>query len=405
MLRVRGVTGGIGSGKSTVSGRLAELGAHVVDADVVAREVVEPGEPTLQRIRERFGEGVIRPDGSLDRAALAALVFPDRASLDALDTITGPAIAARVAAQRSAAPPDSVSVYDMPLLVERGLWVHEHLAVVVETDVETRVRRLVEQRGLPEEDARHRIAAQATDEQRRAVADVVLDNSGTPEELVRAVDELWATRLEPYAANLASGTRSRRPDLVDAVVVEPRPDWEARAERVVARLAAALAPTDVATEVSHIGSTSVPGLIAKDVIDVQVGVRRLADADRDDVRRALRRRGLRLHPWHPRRHAASPRRGPCRMAQAFPRRLRPGEPRARPRAREGLCRLAIRPALPRLAAPRARRARRPMPPRSDVCSRLHDDDLRLRGGQGAVVRRRVAARDRRGPSAPAGSRA
>lgn len=286
MLRV-GVTGGIGSGKSTVSGRLAELGAHVVDADVVAREVVEPGEPTLQRIRERFGEGVIRPDGSLDRAALAALVFPDRASLDALDTITGPAIAARVAAQRSAAPPDSVSVYDMPLLVERGLWVHEHLAVVVETDVETRVRRLVEQRGLPEEDARHRIAAQATDEQRRAVADVVLDNSGTPEELVRAVDELWATRLEPYAANLASGTRSRRPDLVDAVVVEPRPDWEARAERVVARLAAALAPTDVATEVSHIGSTSVPGLIAKDVIDVQVGVRRLADADRDDVRRAL----------------------------------------------------------------------------------------------------------------------
>jgi dephospho-CoA kinase len=286
MLRV-GVTGGIGSGKSTVSHRLAELGAHVVDADAVAREVVEPGKPTLQRIRERFGAVVIRADGSLDRAALAAIVFPDRDALDALDAITGPAIAARAAQLRASAPEGAVSVYDMPLLVERGLWVHEHLSVVVETDVETRVRRLVEQRGLGEDDARHRITAQATDEQRRAVADVVLDNSGTPDDLERAVDDLWAERLEPYAVNLASGTRSRRPDRATDVVVEPRADWEARAERVVARLAAALAPTGVVTEVSHIGSTSVPGLLAKDVIDVQVGVHRLADADREDVRRAL----------------------------------------------------------------------------------------------------------------------
>lgn len=286
MLRV-GVTGGIGSGKSTVSHRLAELGAHVVDADVVAREVVEPGEPTLQRIRDRFGADVIRADGSLDRAALAAIVFPDRDALDALDAITGPAISARAARLRATVPVGAVSVYDMPLLVERGLWVHEHLAVVVEADVETRVRRLVEQRGLPEEDARHRIAAQATDEQRRAVADVVLDNSGTPEDLVQAVDDLWAQRLEPYAANLAAGVRSRRPDLAADCVVTPRADWEPRAERVVARLAAALAPTGVVTDVSHVGSTSVPGLMAKDVIDVQVGVHHLADADRDDVRAAF----------------------------------------------------------------------------------------------------------------------
>ncbi len=286
MLRV-GVTGGIGSGKSTVSHRLAELGAHVVDADAVAREVVEPGEPTLQRIRERFGDGVIRADGSLDRASLAAIVFPDRDALDALDAITGPAIVSRVAAQRSAAPRDGVAVYDMPLLVERGLWVHEHLTVVVEADVETRVRRLVEQRGLPEEDARHRVAAQATDAQRRAVADVVLDNSGTPDELERAVDALWAERLQPYAVNLASGTRSCRSDLAADVIVAPRADWEPRAERVVAHIAAALAATGVVTEVSHIGSTSVPGLVAKDVIDVQVGVHHLADADRDDVRAAF----------------------------------------------------------------------------------------------------------------------
>ncbi|GAA5016035.1 dephospho-CoA kinase [Terrabacter aeriphilus] len=286
MLRV-GVTGGIGSGKSTVSRRLAELGAHVVDADAVAREVVEPGEPTLQRIRERFGEGTVRGDGTLDRAALAAIVFPDRDALDALDAITGPAIAARVAQRRREAPGDGVSVYDMPLLVERGLWVHEHLAVVVGADVETRVRRLVDQRGLGEDDARHRIAAQATDAQRRAVADVLLDNSGTPDELVEAVDALWHERLRPYAVNLANAARTRRPDLAADVVVEPRADWEARAERVVARLAAALGATHVVTEVSHVGSTSVPGLLAKDVIDVQVGVRRLEDADRDDVRAAF----------------------------------------------------------------------------------------------------------------------
>lgn len=290
MLRV-GVTGGIGSGKSTVSRRLAQLGAHVVDADVVAREVVEPGEPTLDRIRERFGHDVVRADGSLDRGALAALVFPDPEALAALDAITGPAIGERVAAQRAQVPRGVVSVFDMPLLVERGLWVHEHLVVVVQADVETRVQRLVEQRGLDEEDARHRIASQATDDQRRAVADVVLDNSGTPDELVKSVDLLWEQRLAPYEANLVTGTRSRRPDRARDCVVDPRPDWEPRAERVLARLAAALAPTGVVTEVSHIGSTSVPGLLAKDVIDVQVGVHHLDDADRDDVRRAVRDAG------------------------------------------------------------------------------------------------------------------
>jgi dephospho-CoA kinase len=286
VLRV-GVTGGIGSGKSGVAARLAALGAHVVDADAVAREVVEPGEPTLLAIRRHFGEAVVRPDGTLDRAALAAIVFPDAGSLEALDAITGPAIASRVARLRSAVPSGVVSVYDMPLLVERGLWVHEHLCVVVEVDVETRVRRLVEQRGLDERDARHRIAAQASDAQRRAVADVVLDNSGTPDELDHVVEALWHDRITPFEDNLSRGLRSRRPDLAADVVTAPDPDWEARAERVVARLAAALAPSGVVTEVSHIGSTAVPGLLAKDVIDVQIGVRRLADADRPDVGAAL----------------------------------------------------------------------------------------------------------------------
>ena len=288
MLRV-GVTGGIGSGKSTVSRRLAGLGAHVVDADLVAREVVEPGTVALGLIRERFGARMIRDDGSLDRAALAAVVFPDADALRSLEAITTPAIAARVADLRAATPDGGVSVFDMPLLVERGLWLHEHLTLVVDADVETRVRRLVDQRGLDEDDVRHRIATQASDEERRLVADVVLDNTGSPQDLEAAVDHLWRTRIEPYAANLRDGIRSRRPDR--GAVVEPLEAWGPRGQRIVAKIGAALAPSGVATEVSHIGSTAVPGLLAKDVIDVQVGVRHLVDADRDDVVHALRDAG------------------------------------------------------------------------------------------------------------------
>ena len=291
MLRV-GVTGGIGSGKSSVSARLRTLGAHVVDADAVAREVVEPGTRALEMIRDRFGDRVIRADGGLDRAALAAIVFTDREALDGLEGITTPAIGARVTMLRRQAPAGGVSVFDMPLLVERGLWVHEHLNLVVDVDADTRVRRLVEHPRLDEADARARLATQATDDERRAVGDVVLDNRGTPQQLERSVDALWRERIEPYAANLRDGTRTRR--VGRGAVVDPRADWELRGERVVAKIGAALARSGVATEVSHIGSTAVPGLIAKDVIDVQVGVRHLADADRADVRAAMRDAGYLL---------------------------------------------------------------------------------------------------------------
>jgi dephospho-CoA kinase len=291
VLRV-GLTGGIGSGKSSVAARLRSLGAHVVDADAVAREVVEPGTTTLGQIRERFGEAVIGQDGALDRAALAAIVFGDREALSALESITTPAITARVTALRHEAPSDGVSVFDMALLVERGLWVHEHLTLVVDLDADTRVHRLVSHRGLTEHDARARIAAQATDAERRAVADEVVDNRGTPEQLDEVVDALWRRRIEPYAANLRDGIRTRRAGR--AAVVEPRADWPRQGERVVAKLAAALARAGVVTEVSHIGSTAVPGLVAKDVIDIQVGVRHLADADRPDVLHAMRGAGYLL---------------------------------------------------------------------------------------------------------------
>lgn len=284
MLRV-GVTGGIGSGKSTVAHRLEELGAHVVDADVVARAVMEPGESVLERVRERFGAKVIRSDGTLDRAGLAAIVFTDPDALAALDAITGPAIAQRIAQQRSAAPPGAVTVHDMPLLVERGLWVREHVSIVVETAVETRVQRLVEQRGLDAQDARNRIAAQATDVERRAACDIVLTNDGTREDLVAAVDELWADRLSPWNQNLREGRRSRRP--AQLRLSEPSAQWPVRGARVVAKLAAALAELPV-SEVSHVGSTSVPGLVAKDVVDVQIGVRDLGVADAAAFRDAMR---------------------------------------------------------------------------------------------------------------------
>jgi len=191
-----GLTGGIGSGKSTVSALLAAHGAVVVDADRIAREVVEPGTPGLAAIAEAFGAGLLSPDGGLDRAALAAIVFADPEARRRLDAIVHPLVRARGRELEEAAPPGSVVVHDVPLLVETGQASSYDLVLVVLADAETRVARLV-QRGLTAEDARARIAVQATDEQRRAVADVVLDNGGTPEELARQVDQVWAERVLP----------------------------------------------------------------------------------------------------------------------------------------------------------------------------------------------------------------
>jgi dephospho-CoA kinase len=191
-----GLTGGIGSGKSTVSGLLAERGAVIVDADRIAREVVEPGTPGLAAVVEAFGPRVLNDDGSLDRPALAAIVFADPEARRRLDGIVHPLVRERGAELAAQAPPGAVVVHDVPLLVETGQAGSYDLVLVVEADPETRVARLVG-RGLSEDDARARIAAQATDEQRRAVADVVLDNSGTPAELEAQVERFWAERVLP----------------------------------------------------------------------------------------------------------------------------------------------------------------------------------------------------------------
>jgi dephospho-CoA kinase len=195
VLRI-GLTGGIGSGKSTVAALLAEHGAVIVDADRIAREVVEAGTPGLAAVVAEFGEQVLAADGSLDRPTLAAVVFADPGARARLDDVVHPLVRVRAAELVAAAPPDAVVVQDVPLLVETGQAASYDLVLVVRADVEERVRRLVG-RGLTAEDARARIASQATDEQRAAVADVVISNDGGRDDLAAQVDRFWAERVEP----------------------------------------------------------------------------------------------------------------------------------------------------------------------------------------------------------------
>ena len=190
MIRI-GLTGGIGSGKSTVAAMFAEHGALVIDADAIARDVVAPGEPALAELAERFGAQVIKADGSLDRGALAAIVFHDTAALSDLNAITHPRIAERTQRVIDAAPEDAVVVYDMPLLVENDLASGWDAVVVVVADHDVRVRRLID-RGLDVEDIEARMSRQASDDQRRAVADIVIDNSADVASLRAHVDAAWA---------------------------------------------------------------------------------------------------------------------------------------------------------------------------------------------------------------------
>jgi dephospho-CoA kinase len=190
-----GLTGGIGAGKSAVAERLAAHGAVVIDADRLAREVVAPGTDGLAEVVAAFGPQVRGDDGSLDRTRLACQGFGDDAARRRLEEIIHPRVRARTAELIAAAPPDAVVVNDVPLLVEAGLAKAYEVVIVVLADEETRVARLGRGRGMSREEARARIRAQATDEQRRAVADVVLVNDGALEDLYKKVDEVWRDRL------------------------------------------------------------------------------------------------------------------------------------------------------------------------------------------------------------------
>lgn len=221
------MTGGIGAGKSTVASRLAELGAVVVDADQMARAVVAPGTEGLAEVVATFGPQVVTSSGELDRAALGRIVFSDEAARRRLEAITHPRIATATAAAFAAVPGDSVGVHDVPLLVEKQMAADYHLVMVVHADVDERIRRLVTDRGMTAAEARSRVAAQVSDDARRQVADIWLDNTRGSADLLDLVDAAWRRRLAPFATNLAM----HRP----AEGVGHRPDDHVRA-RLAARL-------------------------------------------------------------------------------------------------------------------------------------------------------------------------
>lgn len=195
---VVGLTGGIAAGKSTVARRLAELGAVVIDADALAREAVAPASPGLAAIAERFGDQLVLPDGSLDRAALGRIVFADDDARQQLNAIVHPEVRrlyTDAVADARARDPRAVIVYDVPLLAEARAADEFGTIVVVDAPAEVRIERLVTLRGMDRADASNRVAAQISDAERRAMADVVIDSSGSMEETVAQTDALWRRLL------------------------------------------------------------------------------------------------------------------------------------------------------------------------------------------------------------------
>lgn len=251
-----------------MSAIFATHGAIIVDGDVIAREVVEPGTGGLARLVEAFGAEILLPDGALNRPALAAVAFSDDEKRATLNGIVHPLVGQRRAEIIAAASTSGevVIVEDIPLLVESQMAPLFPLVLVVHADVETRVTRLTELRGMPEADARARIAAQASEEQRRVVADVWLENSGDQQVLKDLAEQLWEHRILPFAQNLQRGTPVPAP--VESVPFDP--SWADQAGRIVARLQTACGHR--ARSVEHVGPTAVPGTDTPDVIDIKVTV-------------------------------------------------------------------------------------------------------------------------------------
>ncbi len=269
-----------------MSTTFAECGGVIVDGDVISREVVAPGTEGLAALAEEFGSTILRPDGALDRPALAVIAFSDEARRHALNGIVHPLVARRRSELIAAADDEAVVIEDIPLLVESGMAPLFPMVVVVHADADVRLQRLIGQRGMDEKDARARIAAQATEEQRRGVADVWLDNSGTEGELIEQARELWHQRILPFAHNIAAKTPVRaEPQLVPA-----DPTWPEQAGRIRARLNTTCGHR--ALRIDHVGSTAVAGMDAKDVVDIQITVASLEVADElaDDL----------LHAGYPR---------------------------------------------------------------------------------------------------------
>ena len=195
-----GLTGGVASGKSTVAAMLAELGAVVIDADALAREVVQAGRPGFERVVEEFGSDLVGADGQLDRPALGRLVFADEGARKRLEAIVHPLVFERYAELEASAPEGAVVVHDIPLLTESGRAADFDAVIVVDAPRETQVERMTRDRGWTPEDAESRIAAQASREDRLALATYVVDNTGTLEDLRARVEEIYAELSRPTAA-------------------------------------------------------------------------------------------------------------------------------------------------------------------------------------------------------------
>ncbi|PRZ40592.1 dephospho-CoA kinase [Antricoccus suffuscus] len=244
-----GLTGGIGSGKSAASTAFRELGAVIIDADQIAREVVEPGSDGLEQIVRTFGADLLDPQGALDRPALAEIVFGDDEARAKLNAIVHPLVRQRSSALKQQAAPDAIVINDIPLLAEGSMAAAFHLVVVVHTPRDVRLKRLIESRGMVESDVRGRMASQASDADRSRIADALLDNSGTPQDLVAAATALWRDRLKPYADNLAAA----RPA---AHASETVLDESAR-QRALARVTFAAAAVDDAATTTYLDETTI----------------------------------------------------------------------------------------------------------------------------------------------------
>lgn len=266
MLKIA-LTGGIGAGKSTVARKLAQLGAHVIDADVLARDVVAPDTEGLAAVVSRFGPGVLDADGALDRARLADIVFNDAHARAELEAIIHPRVRQRARELTAAQEDDAIVVQDIPLLVETGGTPNFHLAVDVEAPRALRLERLVA-RGMDRADAVRRVDAQAGDVERSETCDVVLYNDEGLPEIERRVTTLWNERIVPFADNLRFGAKEGRPEQFR--FVESDTAWPRRFEHLAARLRRVMGPS--AVRIDHVGSTAVAGLLTEDIIDIQVTV-------------------------------------------------------------------------------------------------------------------------------------
>ncbi|MCH7229785.1 dephospho-CoA kinase [Glycomyces sp. L485] len=273
MLKVA-LTGGIGAGKSTVAAKLAQLGAYVIDADALAREVVAPDTDGLAAVVSRFGAEILDAEGALDRARLAKLVFDDAHARAELEAIIHPRVRRRARELTAAQSDDAIVVQDIPLLAETGQAPSFHLAIDVEAPRQLRLERLVE-RGMDREDAARRIDAQASDAERREACDVVLHNRDGITEIERRVMMLWDERIVPFAENVRLGRKEQRPEKLQ--FVESDSAWPRRFEHLAARLRRVMGPG--AVRIDHVGSSAVAGLPAKDVIDIQITVVTLRAVD------------------------------------------------------------------------------------------------------------------------------